>query len=222
MKQAKHMTTIGERLRSAIAAKGMKHSWLAAEAGITAATLSNILTGRTSDPSLSVIRAIARALDEPLAAIVDEPPTPLLDSEQEILRQAIEILERRILTPSTRTFARAASGREPRSEAEALPRHDIPAALHRRGARLAFRVAGDALVAEGIKAGDVLYVKPGTEIRTADGRLTVCRVDGATLVRKLIATARGIRLQAGGGSMSVPDAAEFELVGVVVAHLSEY
>jgi SOS-response transcriptional repressor LexA len=64
-------------------------------------------------------------------------------------------------------------------------------------------------------------VKPGTDIRSADGRLVVCRIDGAIFARKLVATARGIRLQAGGDSLIVPDAAEFELIGVVVAHLSE-
>jgi transcriptional regulator with XRE-family HTH domain len=136
MAQIVKRAAIGERLRSAIEAKGMKHSWVAMEAGITAATLSNILTGRTSDPSLSVVLAIARAIGQPLAAILDEPSEPLLDSEQVVLRQAIDILERRILRSPARAFPLAASDRRSSSEADALPRHDIPAALHRRGARL--------------------------------------------------------------------------------------
>lgn len=199
----------------------MKHSWLAMEAGITPATLSNILTGRTADPSLSVVLALARAIGEPLAAILNEPSEPLLESEQEILRQAVEILERRILRSPSRSFSLAASGRQQFGEAAALPRHEIPAAIHRRGARLVFRAIGDVLIAEGIRDGDILYVKPASDVRNADGRLAVCRVEGATLVRKLIATGRGIRLQAGSSSTTVPDPAVFELVGVVIAHLSE-
>jgi SOS-response transcriptional repressor LexA len=156
-----------------------------------------------------------------LAAILDEPSEPLLDSEQEVLRQAVDILERRVLRSPARDFTLAASGRPPVREAEALPRHDIPAAIQRRGARLVFRTSGDTIVAEGIRDGDILYVKPARDVHDVDGRLVVCRVDGTTLVRKLIATGRGIRLQAGSSSMSVPDAADFELVGVVVAHLSE-
>jgi transcriptional regulator with XRE-family HTH domain len=199
----------------------MKHSWIAMEAGITPSTLSNILTGRTSDPGVSVVLAIARAAGQPLAAILDEPSESLLNSEQEVLRQAVDILERRILRSPARPFSVATSGRQSLSEADALSRHDIPAAIHRRGARLVFRANGDTVVAEGIRDGDILYVKPASDIRTADGRLVVCRVDGATLVRKLIATGRGIRLQTGSSSLSVPDTADFELVGVVVAHLSE-
>jgi transcriptional regulator with XRE-family HTH domain len=215
------MGKLAERLRAAIEARGMKHAWVAMEAGITPATLSNILTGRTSDPSFSVVLAIARAVGQPLAAILDEPPQTLLESEQEVLRQAIGILERRILRSPSRGFALAAFGGQSVSEADALPRHAIPAAIHRRGARLVFRATGDVLSHEGIRDGDILYVKPASDIRDADGRLVVCRVDGATLTRKLVATGRGIRLQAGNSSLSVPDEAEFELVGIVIAHLSE-
>lgn len=199
----------------------MKHSWVAMEAGITPASLSNILTGRTSDPSFFTVLAIARAIGEPLAAILDEPSESLLDSEQEVLRQAVDILERRVLRSAARPFAPATSGRQSLSEAESLPRHEIPAAIHRRGARVAFRAVGDALSHEGIRDGDILYVRPTSDIRSADGRLVVCRVHGATIVRRLVATGRGIRLQAGGSSTSVHDATGFELVGIVVAHLSE-
>jgi len=221
MARRSQATTIGERLRAAIESTGLKHSWLAMEAGITPATLSNVLTGRTSDPSFSTVLAIARAIGQPLAAILDEPPQPLLDSERDVLRQAVDVLERRILRSPGRSWSLAASGRQPLSEADALPRHEIPAAIHRRGGRLAFRAIGDALTSEGIRDGDILYIKPASDIRNADGRLVVCRVDGVALVRKLVITGRGIRLQAGSSSTSVPDTATFELIGVVVAHLSE-
>src|ERR1044072_7267323 len=102
-------TTIGERLRAAIEGRGMKHAWVAIEAGVTPATLSNILTGRTADPSFSVVLAIARTIGQPIAAIFDEPFQPLLDSEQQVLRQAVDILERRILHSPAQGFAASSS-----------------------------------------------------------------------------------------------------------------
>lgn len=195
----------------------MKHAWVAMEAGITPATLSNILTGRTSDPSFSVVVAIARAVGEPLAAILDEPSQPLLESERDVLRHAVDILERRLLNSAPL----AASGRQPLPEADALPRHEIPPAIQRRGARLAFRTVGDSLSHEGIRDGDVLYVKPASSVRGANEQLVICRVDGTLRARKLVATERGVRLQAGGSSIAVPPDAEFELIGIIVAHLGE-
>ena len=213
---------IAARLRSAIVAKGMRHAWLASEAGITPATLSNILTGRTSDPSLSVVIALADALGEPLGALLGERSESLLASEQEVLRQAVEILERRVLRSRVDVMSRVASAPEPVAEADALPRHEIPLGIHRRGARMAFRAIGDAMADEGIRDGDILYVKPVSDPRTVNGRIVVCRVEGALFARKLIATGRNVRLQAGSSYMSVsPDTAGFEILGVVVAHLGE-
>lgn len=211
---------IGERLRSAIEARGVRHAWVAEEAGITAATLSNILTGKTSDPGIAVVQSIARAIGQPLAAILDEPVAPLLESEEEVLRRAMEILDRRVLRSQHRGFAIAASGRS-RPEAESIPRHEIPAALQRRGARLVFRALGDALSDEGIHENDVLYVKPARNVRDADGRIIVCRIGRVLHVRKLIASGRTLRLQAGTTIITIDESVEFELLGIVVAHLAE-
>lgn len=215
---------IAERLRSAIAAKGMKQSWLATEAGITQATLSNILTGRTSDPSFSTVLAIARAIGEPLAALMGERSEPLLESEQDVLLRAVEILERRILRPRAMraSLLAAAAGPGLDSEADALPRHEVPAALARRGARLVLRVMGDWMAEEGIRNGDILYVKPTSDLRSAHGRIVACRLGESSLVRRLMMTGRSIRLQSGDGSyIVVSEGDPFELIGIVVAHMGE-
>lgn len=214
-------TDIGKRLRLAIEAKGMKHSWLANEAGITPATLSNILTGRTSDPSLSVVMALADAIGEPLGALLGERSESLLESEHEVLRQAIEILGQRVLHSRVNVLSAAASAHEQLSEAEVVPRHDIPSVLHRRGARMVFRVIGDSLAEEGIRDGDILYVRPASDVRASSGHLVICRVDDAVFARKLVATARGIRLHSRSSFLSVSTTETFELIGVVVAHLAE-
>ena len=215
-------TEIGERLRSALEAKGMRHSWVASEAGITPATLSNILTGRTSDPSLSVVLAIAEVIGEPLSALLGERPESLLESEREVLRQAIDILERRVVR-QRRVPAIAASAFSYSAEVDSLPRHEIPAAMFRRGARMVFRASGDSMAEEGIRDGDILYVKPTTDLRVATGRVAVCRVEESLYLRKLVATGRGIRLQAGSAypDVHVRDRDSLQIVGVVVAHLGE-
>jgi SOS-response transcriptional repressor LexA len=222
MPRIRRSSDIGERLRAAIEAKGMRHGWVASEAGITPATLSNILTSRTSDPSLSVVKAIADVIGEPLGALLGDRSESLLESEQEVLRQAVEILERRVLRSRLDSFSRTASTRESLDEADALPRHAIPTAIHRRGARMVFRTIGDSMAEEGIRNGDVLYVKPISDVRSVIGRIIVCRFDGSLFVRKLTATGRGIRLQTGSGSyLIVTDTAAFEILGVVIAHLGE-
>jgi transcriptional regulator with XRE-family HTH domain len=43
--------SLGERLRAAIDGKNISHAWVAGEVGITPASLSAILTGKTADPS---------------------------------------------------------------------------------------------------------------------------------------------------------------------------
>jgi transcriptional regulator with XRE-family HTH domain len=65
--------TLGERLRAAIDRNNKSHAWVAQEAGITPASLSAILTGKTGDPSFFTVLAIARTLGEPLSAIMDDP-----------------------------------------------------------------------------------------------------------------------------------------------------
>jgi SOS-response transcriptional repressor LexA len=210
---------IGERLRSAIEAQGMKHAWVAAEAGITRASLSNILTGRTSNPSVSIVISIARAIGVPMSALLGEREQVLMESEEEVLRRAIEILQSRVLR--ARPMLAAASSPHLQAEADALSRHAIPSAIHRRGARLVFRMLGDAMTEEGIREGDILYVQPTSNIRAAAGRIVVCRLDGALLIRKLLTTGRGFRLQSGDTSVAVSDTEAFELLGIVVAHLGE-
>lgn len=198
----------------------MKHSWVASEAGITAATLSNILTGRTADPSFSVVVAIARAIGAPLASILEEPSAPLLAEEQEVLRQAVDILERRVLRSRTRSTSLHAA--EP--EVDPLPRHAIPSAISARGARMAVRAIGGSLEDEGIRDGTIVYIKPVASPRIADGRIVLCRVNGAMLLRKLVLTGRSIRLLAGSEDrdyVTVSETDSFELLGVAVAHLGE-
>jgi transcriptional regulator with XRE-family HTH domain len=211
---------LATRLRSAIASRGMKQSWIAAQAGITGASLSNILTGRTADPSFFVVLAIANAIGEPLSTLLGERSDPLPESEREALRRAVGILENRLLLSHLAPAGSDVSRLQ--AEVDPVARQQVPAAIARRGGRLIFRAAGDSMAEEGIRSGDILYVKPATDVRAAAGRIVVGRFGEALLLRKLIITGRSMRLQSGGGNyLNVPDASSFELIGVVVGHLGE-
>jgi len=212
---------LAERLRSAIASRGMKQSWIADAAGITGATLSNILTGRTANPSFSVVLAIARVIGEPLANLFGERSDLLLESEREVLVRAIGILENRLLLSRSIPLAATDVSRLA-AEVDPIARQDVPSAIARRGARLVFRAAGDSMAEESIRNGDILYVKPTNDIRAASGRIIVCRLDGTLLLRKLMITGRSTRLESGGSNyVNVSDSSSFELIGVVVGHLAE-
>lgn len=84
---------------------------------------------------------------------------------------------------------------------------------------MVFRAIGDSMGDAGIRHDDILYVKPVSDSRSANGRIVVCKLEGALFIGKLVTTGRGIRLEAGHGQSIDPDTAPFELLGVVVAHL---
>jgi transcriptional regulator with XRE-family HTH domain len=212
---------LAARLRAAIVSRGMKQSWVAEGAGITRATLSNILTGRTPNPSFSVVLAIARVIGEPLADLLGERSEPLSESEREALVRAIGIMENWLQLSRSSPVAATGLSRLA-AEVDPIARHDVPSAIARRGARLVFRAIGDSMAEESIRDGDILYVKPTNDIRAADGRIVVCRLDGTLLLRKLMITGRSTRLQSGGGGyVNVSDSNSIEIIGVVVGHLAE-
>lgn len=85
--------TLAERLRSAIEARGVKQSWLAAEAGIPEETLSRIVTGVTANPKVETLAKIARVLGETVSALIGEPGYHVPESDRKML-DALHTLER--------------------------------------------------------------------------------------------------------------------------------
>ena len=86
------MTDWRQRLREVIKRKGFKQYLVAEDAGIASVTLTRILTNPASDPRLSTIVRVARAIDEPVSALLDEPLIKAADSGE--LQTAIGILQR--------------------------------------------------------------------------------------------------------------------------------
>lgn len=67
---------LGENVKKARKERGMTQLQLAAAAGLGIATLSDIERGQITDPQLSTLEKLARALDKPASALLGEPATP--------------------------------------------------------------------------------------------------------------------------------------------------
>jgi len=81
-----------ERLRRAIFKTGRKQSSIAEEAGITATTLSKILTGRHAEPKFSTIVRVTHACGEHVGNILGEQPFSLSGEQRAKVRTAAGIL----------------------------------------------------------------------------------------------------------------------------------
>ena len=87
---------IRQRLRVAIKRTGRKHSDIAWRAGVSPLTLSRILNEPACNPYFATILRLARAIDEPLGALVNEP-APLSAADVQELQTASGILQRLLL-----------------------------------------------------------------------------------------------------------------------------
>lgn len=204
--------TLGDRIRAAIDAKEMKDSWVADGAKITTTTLSNIIRGITQDPSISVVAAIADVIGESVDALLGRWANPLLLQEQTTLREAVKIIENRVLPePNDQKVARTQIPRRKRQRAQTtvvstisatpnrqiftdvreLRRYPIPAELRETGVRRVFRVEGDSMIGADIHAGDILYIRTNVTREQANGRVVVCRHVDDECVKRLAVHADG-------------------------------
>jgi len=229
---------LGERLRALIDRKNLAHRWVAEEVGITAAALSRILDGTSRDPSFFTIYAIAVAIKEPISAIVGD--SPFIWSTED-LKQLAEhgewIVERtkghQVVSPLAIPERRKAGGTAtkvipvaatPRSGLEPaafeLPSKRIPREMKENRASRVFQVVGESMTGAGYEDGDLVYVQPHREPRTAIGKVVVCTVDGTPLLKHL--RTRGKKLVLDSAHPAHPpmpvdeDSERFRLIGIVV------
>jgi SOS-response transcriptional repressor LexA len=199
-----------DRLRTAIETSGKKHGVVAAEAGITAATLSRILTAAHERPALDTIARVAHAVNENVGWILDEPTYVLSADEQKKLHDAMRILE-----TSLRNATRQRHAARPESNAIAVSANrEIPRAFAAAGARLIYEASGDSMI-----GADLLFVKPTNNIREASRKIVVCRLGADEYVKHLDVRNGHIRLLSRNerhGPIEVGTGDEFELIGIVV------
>ena len=204
-----------DRLRMAIEKSGKKHSAIASEAGVTAATLSRVLTGAHERPALDTIVRITHAINEDVGWILDEPVYVLSADEQRKLHEAAAILET-LLRGSTRQ--RHATRAEPNAAAVVANR-EIPRAFSAAGARLIYEAEGDSMIGAAIADGDLLFVKPTNNIREASRKVVICRVDADEYVKHLDVRNGHVRLLSRNerhGPIEVRADHDFKLIGIVV------
>lgn len=114
--EASHLLRLAERLREARAERAMTRSALARHSGVSLRFLAQLEAGR-GNPSLTVLRRVAGALDLPLESLVSESPRPVnqalilrllgrLTPEQLVL--ARRLLAERFAATNTRQEARIA------------------------------------------------------------------------------------------------------------------
>ena len=229
---------LGERLRALIDAKNLAHGWVAEEVGITPATLSRILDGKTKDPSFFIVFGIAATIKEPISAIVGDSTFVWTQDDLDQLAEhgawVVDKLKgRQVVTPLaiplrrklgnslakvTPVAATARSGLEP--SAYALPRKRIPPDMKVRRAESVFQVVGESMTGAGYEDGDLVYVRPQPEPRSAVGKVVVCMVDGTPLLKHLRTRGRKVVLESAHPDhppMPVDEESEqFKLIGVVV------
>lgn len=235
--------TLGEQIDTVIKAKGLKQVLVAKDAGITAATLNNIIKGKTKQPRFLVIARIARVIGEPLSALAGEPVEYLLGYERVAMRKAASIVLQRIPSesaelPSVPSEAAAepmhvveehpaAAGLDAEiyADAEELPKLQIPEDLYKKkGVRHVFLVRGESMIGAGINDGDRVYVDPSYTASQANGKIVVCRFAGSATVKRFEITGRRMRLISENPKYRPrvvnEEADGFALIGVVVAHLA--
>jgi len=202
------------RLREAIEKSGKKQSAIAADAGITPTTLSRILTAAHERPTLDTVVRIARALDESVGWILDEPSFYLSADDQRKLHDAVRILDASLRSAGRRRTVR------PESNAIAVTANrEIPRAFAAAGARLIYEAAGDSMIGAAIADRDLLFVKPTNNIREASRKIVVCRLGADEYVKHLDVRNGHIRLLSRNerhGPIEVGTGDEFELIGIVV------
>jgi SOS-response transcriptional repressor LexA len=203
-----------DRLRMAIDKSGKKHSAIAADAGISPATLSRILTAAHDRPTLDTIVRIARALNESVGWILDEPSFYLSADDQRKLHDAV-----RILDTSLRSAGRRRATRPEANAISLAANREIPRAFAAMGARLVYEAAGDSMIGAAIADRDLLFVKPTKNTAEAVRRIVVCRLGSDEYVKELDIRNGHIRLLSRNerhGPVEVRDRADFELIGIVV------
>jgi len=210
-----------ERLRAAVRASRRKHSAIAADAGVTPVTLSRILNAAEVKPAFETVVRIAHAVNESVGWLLEEPGHDLSAPQKKRLAEALEFLQ---VTFVCGTGGQRDARAEPNAVALRRP-FEIPRREQILGARLVFRATGTSMADAGIAEGDLIYVKPTRDLRSATGSLVVCRLGASEYFKKLDLRAGRVRLLSGDdryAPIDVSDIDDFVLIGVVVGQRRQH
>jgi len=103
---------------------------------------------------------------------------------------------------------------------EELPLREIPTHYYERGARIVRKVEGDSMAGALIGDNDLVFVRPTSDVRSADGEIVVAEVAGSEYVKVLDLSEGRIRLLSMNPEYDPmivnEDSESFRLIGVVV------
>jgi transcriptional regulator with XRE-family HTH domain len=219
--------TIGQRLRLAIARSGLTQKEVARRAGLNQITVSDVLNDRRR-PSFETVERMVIAIGATFGKIFDEPRVALSAEDAILIRDFRDLLNRLLAEDATptkpKTQPRSTRARRPKRvegnhEVRNLPDEPIPEWHYRMGARRAFAVLTDTMIGAGILEGSVIYVRPTIDLKTADGRIILCALNGTWYLKRLHVRARRKVLESENPrhpTLVVTDDDDFRLIGIVV------
>jgi transcriptional regulator with XRE-family HTH domain len=210
-----------KRLRAAVRRHWKKHWAIAEAAGVTPATLSRIITSVHVSPRLDSIVRIARAVEISVGRdLLDERGFELTDGELKAVTAGVAALK-----------AALARARPPQHDARASPnawrmkgaQPTIPSQFRKAGARLVYHAAGDSMLPAGIADGDMLFVRPCSDLHEAQGSVVVAELGGEFYVKRLAIRAATTFLESANeryAPIEVDDGdRSLRIVGIVVGRM---
>lgn len=230
-----------ERLREAVKESGFQRKKVAERAGMKAAKLTKILTGRQAVKVADFI-AIARAIDRDPSHLISDKDVVVELGHLQSAHRAAEETERILASLLPKTVAFHTPGapllpkpKRPRmarpiraaasSNVELLPESEakmvrIPRDASGRGAKLVARAIGDSMEGPGgFHDGQLVFLRPTRSRRMATGKIVVCRLDDAIYLKQLTGTGRGamlVSINRAHEPIEVDDANRIEIYGIVV------
>jgi transcriptional regulator with XRE-family HTH domain len=220
------MSTLAKRVDAAIKASGKTAGAIARALGIAADTVSDIRTGKQTNPTLQVLAGIAHETETTVGALLGESIDISAEDEQELLRFRAWI-DDKLATIDARQAPNAII--QAPSEVRSSRIADLRLAQHLfdPNARLQLRAVGDSMIGEGILADDTLYAIPsGPNASTsAIGKLIACRLGNEVFVKRLVSEHRRLFLRSANPryrAIAIDAKAEsLEILGVVVGRVGK-
>lgn len=220
---------MGARISALLEAKGWTQAKLAAEADVSEEAVSKIITGTTADPLHSTITRIAHALGETVGSLDGEKGFDLAAADQQFLREFIAWANRKLAAATLPLIDSAPNATELEVISDSRPAKAphaaaIPGLLKRKGAKEVFRASGDSMIAAGILADDLLFVRRTGVLRMAAGKIVVCKARGKTYVKTLEMTRGRIRLISADERYAPVELTreEVQFIGVVIGRMGSF
>jgi SOS-response transcriptional repressor LexA len=218
-----------QRLKAAVQASGKSQAAIAEEVDVSEKWLSNLATGKETNPQSDLVVRLAAAVGKPVSYLYGETPPLSSDDEAELLRFR-DWIDDKLATIDARKEPNAIlltdEARKLKSIADKriAPKRVMPREFERPGNQLILRALGDSMVPAGILANDTLYtespVDTSESARSALGKIIACRVAGSIYVKRLATEHRRLFLLSAHpryAPIKVDEKVDqFEILGIVI------